>query len=126
MLTPCATNPCTHSGALINTLLAATCESNSPNTQAPVPVKRDGAYSNSHESRYSTSRKRFLAIISQSFSNGAFNNAPRERIGELRFNSGSVKIVGVGMEIPGCATKYHCSFGFAGVKISPTPSANAA
>ncbi len=60
-------------------------------THAPVPVRRDGAYSNSQETSCSTSRKRFLAIGSQSFAYGASNNAARERFGEFRFNCGSVE-----------------------------------
>ncbi len=46
---------------------------------APVPVRRDGAYSNSQESAASTSRKRFLAISSQSLLNSQFNNVLIDR-----------------------------------------------
>src|SRR5690606_30091127 len=96
--------------------------SNSAKTQAPVPVRRDGAYSNSQESAASTSRKRFLAITSQSLLNSQFNNVSIDRAGVLRGSSGSLKMTGVGMLTPGWATRYHFSGGSTGERISPTPS----
>lgn len=89
--TPRATKPCNHSGAILNTCRADDSVSNSAKTQAPVPVRRDGAYSNSHERACSTSRKRFLAIGSQSFAYGALKSAASGRIGVFLFNSGSEK-----------------------------------
>ncbi|AAM85853.1 conserved hypothetical protein [Yersinia pestis Pestoides F] len=124
--TPRATKPCNHSGAILNTCRADDSVSNSANTQAPVPVRRDGAYSNSHERACSTSRKRFLAIGSQSFAYGVLKSAASGRIGVFLFNSGSEKIIGVGMFTPGCMTKYHFSTGSAGCNFSPIPSAKAA
>ncbi len=125
-LTPFATKPLSHSGACSSTWRASDSVSNSAKTQAPVPVRRDGAYSNSQESTASTSRKRFLAITSQSLLNSHFSNVSIDLFGVLRGSSGSLKITGVGILTPGCATKYHFSGGSTGVSISPTPSANAA